>query len=62
MSHELQNAKVILIRHAQSTYNQAWEQRVELVADVSDPARHIFEKQCATDASLIDARLSDLGR
>jgi hypothetical protein len=33
-----------------------------MAADLQDPARQIFEKQCATDDSLIDAKLSALGR
>ncbi len=57
---ELQQSKFILIRHAQSTYNLAWETNVETILK-DDEDREDAEHECATDQSLIDATLSEHG-
>lgn len=54
---ELQKSQLILVRHAQSTYNLAAIERVEQAGNTPELAH-----KCATDLSLKDAELSPLGQ
>lgn len=57
---ELRQSQFILIRHAQSTYNQTWEQLIDPI-DVTDANRKLMELKIATNPELMDSPLSEHG-
>jgi hypothetical protein len=57
---ELRQSQFILIRHAQSTYNQTWEHLIDPM-NASDANRKLMELKIATNPELMDSPLSDHG-
>lgn len=57
---ELQNSRFILVRHAQSTYNETHTRVVEPLP-VGDEETDNIAHKVATNIELIDARLSATG-